>query len=840
MALELQGLETQYEQPTQLQGVEVDFQAPAQLLGLELFFDHLPYNPTGPLFDFSCSGSFVTDILSDDTGTGQEFDVLDVLGGFGDSGHGEETLTRTGSGDLDRSGTDSGQGLETLILTATELLTGGTGPLRLDAGAGLDAAVVGLVVPEAATATDSVTGVIITATETAASLEAITLTASETLDRPASDTARGIDTTPPPDNESVAQDSGSGQEFLFAPAWVFESASGEELGTTTARPTGSDTGRGVDLLDLTASETLDRPASDTGLGVEATATTAAITAVDAGVDPPTEEAVVLLETSDSASHQDQSVSDAAFTSPDTASGLEVATTTATLTFSDSASGSDVGIPGPVSTDSGAGSDVGDQADTQCPNLGEFLVGPEIRLPQWMSAVTSVDSKLYRLLQFVPLEGFDLDNQIRRAFLRRWLTLAEVGETRAEWSTSFTYRGNEELKITATASSNSVVVRRAISRYDYDKANDPVWWGDPISKRITLKNLMVSDIALADMSGVYTIGEDLVPDFGIFWRRGNQQKWRWLNPEEPTVSGSAFTLSSTGTKCFRFASQALLDSFDSGRIVVEWKTGNSVSLPLTRKEPDNIFDGYGSVLGIERLEDEDNTAYKSRMLSTVIAPPDATQSGVVRGIAARLGNLNSTRWNGVSTLTLDASGTQRITDLKIPGVPRFREITEQISSVSGAIFYSTYGGWRPGHLVLIDGLPQSNVVIAGNKITFPAPVTGTVVAIYSVEQYSTTSDASGYIRTLVPGTGLASGSHTVLYSQAVRVHSVDLEEFQKTTLLTPEGLPNRLFIELTNQLNADSQTIFGRARWGTHATWLEQSDDKPSSARLVIPFDSHDT
>lgn len=54
MALELQGVELQFDSPLQLLGIEVQFDFAFQILGVEVYVDTAPYNEDGPPYDSPC------------------------------------------------------------------------------------------------------------------------------------------------------------------------------------------------------------------------------------------------------------------------------------------------------------------------------------------------------------------------------------------------------------------------------------------------------------------------------------------------------------------------------------------------------------------------------------------------------------------------------------------------------------------------------------------------------------------------------------------------------------------------------------------------------------------
>ncbi|HYT45523.1 MAG TPA: hypothetical protein VEP90_24570, partial [Methylomirabilota bacterium] len=139
---------------------------------------------------------------------------------------------------------------------------------------------------------------------------------------------------------------------------------------------------------------------------------------------------------------------------------------------------------------------------------------------------------------------------------------------------------------------------------------------------------------------------------------------------------------------------------------------------------------------------------------------------------------------------------------------------------------------------VDGIPTSNFIVSGNLVAFAQPVTGTVNAIYSVEVFTPILNSNGFISSIVPGQVITSGSYNVLYTTVVNAHTVDQPDFQLANLLLSNGLPNALFLEIAKKLTENNPTTFGRARWSKDAVWLDKTDNKPTIARLPIPFDSN--
>lgn len=531
------------------------------------------------------------------------------------------------------------------------------------------------------------------------------------------------------------------------------------------------------------------------------------------------------------------------------------------TLSDSGMGSDSPIPGMLFTDFGTGVDFASFVDITpiclavSGSLGgvQTRLGPEYFLPHWTTANSNRTGLLFELCQYVAEGEIKFKNQAIRDVSSRYLIDAPVLQPLYEWTVNFVPPADRELTITfqATTISGSVMgtARRAISRFDYDTTIDPVWYQDFVSPTIRLRNLFMHIINGFSSSGVYPICGagtasylGVVPDTGYYYRRNPSNNWDWISPESPNFAPNSVTLPATGEWQIGYGSNVDLASLLAfGTTTVSWLGGATRPLPLSFVPVSNLFDGYGLALGITRIRRpiESNLSYKGRMVSLVLAPPDTTTDGVIRGIGGVLALTNRVQWDGVSTLVLDPASNKKITSVTVVGVDRFKEINETLLPTSGSnLFYSSFSNWRQDSIVFVNGIPVNNYTVSGNLVSFLQPVTGTVNAIYSVATFNLITGSNGFTTTVFPGQAISKGTYDVLYTMVVNAHTVDQPDYQLTNLLLPNGLPNSLFLDIAKRLSENNPTAFGRARWGGNSTWFEQTDQKPTISRLPIPFDSN--
>lgn len=472
--------------------------------------------------------------------------------------------------------------------------------------------------------------------------------------------------------------------------------------------------------------------------------------------------------------------------------------------------------------------------------GQLPDGPWTRLPHWMSPQQDLSTTLDKVLTPLTFQKELVFNESKRNQLAHWVQLASVGEDRVGWVAAVQGIPTQNILVNWRSDEGTEgSARAALSPFDFTTATDPVWWIDTNSKRILLRNLMVVETILINPTPVYTIfGEDsgLVPDWGIYWRTSVDLPWNWLDPESQYVSGNTFVLPITGTVAVRYASQAILDGLD-GELDISWLGGATKTFELTFITPSNIFDAYGDLIGLKRITGEDNLTYKNRLKIALLAPANTTIPGVIRGVAAQIGLISSTPWDGVSTLVLDASGTSGITQVTVVEFPQIREVTEQLTpdNQNPSKFYASYSGWRGGAIIFEDGRTVPVSSVSGNVVTLGRPASGFVQATYSFSQYSTSGDTSGFIRAILPGYGVTSGSYTLVITRNVKAYTPDLPSVQLDRLLLANGLPNRLFLDIVREVNEGNPTVFGRGRWAW-ATWFEQTDELPPMARLPVSLD----
>jgi hypothetical protein len=296
-----------------------------------------------------------------------------------------------------------------------------------------------------------------------------------------------------------------------------------------------------------------------------------------------------------------------------------------------------------------------------------------------------------------------------------------------------------------------------------------------------------------------------------------------------------TLPASGSLVVRYGSQARLTELSGATLQVLGGDRRSVQLDLILDPFPNILDGYGQLLGLPRLRGEDNREYRERLLLFLQSPPDTTVGGLLRRLGAAFGQLGLAHWDGVTTLTLDDGGLA-LQEVRVLEVARYQQYEEELlPDPDGSRFYAHTGGWRGGAGVWVAGLPRQDYSLSGQVVTFTTPVSGRVTARYTVEQFSFTRDTSGNILTLVPGHGLPSGQYRVLYTGRVKAFGLDQPEFQVDYLLTAEGLPNRLYLELATQLVRSAPHLLAQARWGG-AVWTSRAEVPPHGPRLALAFD----
>lgn len=468
------------------------------------------------------------------------------------------------------------------------------------------------------------------------------------------------------------------------------------------------------------------------------------------------------------------------------------------------------------------------------------IGPENWLPKWLNLWVDKDSLLKKLLQQITFQTEDFKNLVRRLEARKYLTTCELGEDRLLWESSFPYSVRDGISVHFICEAGSGTVRRAISGFDFYTSLDPVWWFNSSTYKVIYRNLESRNVTLSGTSTVYTLldeTEGLVPDKDVYWKRQTDKMWTVALAGGSNLYGSALFLSVLTNVDLWYGSQYFARTLASGTVVFTKANSESISLKLNEIPPSNVFDGYGSLVGLPRLKKENNKDYKQRLLGEVQAPPDSSLNGIVRGASSRLGRTVVLNWDGITNKTLDSVGASGITLVTIPRVSQYREITEELIQQSDYTYLSAYSNWRDGWLVYVGGLPEHNVQRSGNIVTLSRKASGSVTANYYLQQYSFTTNVSGFVDTIIAGEGVSSGCYTIVLSRNARAYTVDNLNFLNDKLLSDSGLPNSLFYEVANIINATNRTAFDRSSWGQASYWFNDSEPKSGISYLSMQFDS---
>jgi hypothetical protein len=746
-----------------------------------------------------------------------------------------EAESAPATGDQSFSVSDFGFGSDSAAVSAV----GTTG----DQGSGQDSGVPGPTVLDAGSGQEGAATLALPVAEAGQGVETATLTADTSV----SDSGSGQDA-----GRIFLQqgDTGSGADTATPLLPVSDTGSAQEIVVADLQFGVEDQGSGVDTITLSISGAQFWEVGEQGSGAETGSLLLPVSEGGSGTESP---APISLSVGEFGSGFDSGaltvdISGSQFwTVEDPGAGFDAATLLATGSASDaSSSAQDTGALFLFPTEAGSAQESA-SVTVSAPALAatgcvHARISPETRLPRWMRPAYDRETLLSHFFCWSTNEEYRLEGHIERLLRGRWLPTAHVNETRLLWTARFTYpRGDgRELRVTVTAGTGTILVRQARSWHEFSTAIDPVWYFDTTTRQFLLGALYMRQTTLFAASGVYTIvgeSEGLVPDTGVYWSTHSGMPRRWLDAENPELSGTVFSIPPVDVALFAsYGSQSTLSALSSGTVVISWQGSETISLPLLEQEVPNLFDGYGSLLGVTRLDREDNLTYKRRMLTLIQAAPGCDIGGVIRGVAIRTGLAHTTQWNGVDNLTFTVSG---ITAVHLVGVTRFRRISETLSSQGdGTRFYSTYSNPRPGWTAFVNGIPEPGVSVSGNLYTFSHAVTGVAVVDYYTETYRLAYGGDGYISGITAGTGLPSGKYTAVASRSISAYVPDLVSVQEERLLTADKLPNREFLELASLLQKDNPTAFGRARWESHDYWFASGEEAPRNTRLPLPLDAN--
>lgn len=475
-------------------------------------------------------------------------------------------------------------------------------------------------------------------------------------------------------------------------------------------------------------------------------------------------------------------------------------------------------------------------------------GPEQWLPSWWDAKGQSGSTWQLLKQFLAETNRFLDRS-DRVYLQHWLSTAPAGEDRLRWTVPCPFPRTEPLAVTYRLGVVDYPVRRAASRHEWESASDPVWWIEPHDPRLRLRNLNVLEATLIPdpEDGVAVLPDPPLRDVDLYWQDADGVWQRY--PAELQLGAMSLQFpEGLDPVQIRWASRAVQEQL-ADAVVTITRSGGRVVFPLASERVDNLFDAFGCLYGLPRFDDEDNLSYRDRLLLESRDPADSTVGGVIRGVASRIRTLSLVDWQAESDLALDAASALRITQVHLIGEPRLREVREDLlpqdaTEDGAAEFLATWGDWRPGALVLVNGIPRNDWTLGGPggaSVLFPEPVQGRVHASYSLERFVVERDGDGYVTHLRVGAGLlpknANESYLVAVAREVTALPVDLPDIQRARLLTAEGLPNALFLDIAHQLTASNPTALGRGVWGA-GVWFTATEDRPPAARIPLPFDAH--
>jgi hypothetical protein len=471
------------------------------------------------------------------------------------------------------------------------------------------------------------------------------------------------------------------------------------------------------------------------------------------------------------------------------------------------------------------------------------------LPQWLSIFgtqteAGSGTLLWQFFEPQLVEWARMHEGQQNVVDRSALLQVPAGQARLAWHLHTRLNPRDPFVVTVRlGGSGSVLtgeVRRAVSEYDWLTAFDSVYLiGE--DGQMVFRNLPSRSRTLSlDGSGIYPFtGETdgLVRDADVTFQYGGV--W-YLLPADASgldaITGRAQLPGGfTGSILFRYLSRLYQDD-------LEVKVGGEPYQAPHRFDLWNRFDEIALLAGLRRRADEDNRAFRNRIRARFLSQVGTVESAVAQHVAEDLNLVDVLPWDGVSTLSLAASGYWGVRTVYVRGIPETGSSREELLPVGDdGLFTASRREWLPGWDLSVDGQAATrftypDLAVTGDVVDFGEAVEGRAWARFRYPNYELTRSSAGAVTTVTPVSGnLAPGDYEVLLVRGVRLHVVDSLDFITEELLDAAGRPNAYFRQVREAILQGSPVHLGRTGW-RQGYWLNSDEDRPQVAYLPLVYD----
>jgi hypothetical protein len=425
-----------------------------------------------------------------------------------------------------------------------------------------------------------------------------------------------------------------------------------------------------------------------------------------------------------------------------------------------------------------------------------------------------------------------------------------------WKSDIALGIEDEAQIEVRFGLSTITPRRAATERDFFLATDPVWYpgrfveeqlglayGDAL---VYLRNLEVTTITVACSGGLAYIGDadTIYEDSAIYYELPPTDKvglpkelhWRKVSLDALVRDTTVWaTIPYRGNVSVRYRSNDLIEDLETSATVV---LAGRVERALERLTYRNSLDAVAGMLSLERIDDETNTSFLTRMLNTSKLPVGSDYGSTPFLVANDLSLVSVMTWNvtgGNDSVTMPVNTRLAYVHNLVASVPVSEWLTQEV--IDGEYYYfGSRKHWSDGYVIVADGEYITNPSVDTTKgIVSGLGSRGNVHAHYLASNFLISYDGE-YIDTItsIPGT-TPIGVYSVAAVTSTQCGSLGMTDYIED-FYTEDGSVTGALQAISSVISEAIPIVVGKAAWGP-ATWFDDKDKTPVVSSLPTLLDA---
>jgi hypothetical protein len=464
-------------------------------------------------------------------------------------------------------------------------------------------------------------------------------------------------------------------------------------------------------------------------------------------------------------------------------------------------------------------------------ISTFLGGD--LLPRWMSFYTEPNTLLGSFFGIALRQSSNWKESSK--IIKNLISPKDISLSipRRIWKSNLPTLSQPSLSAEVRVESDIISLRRVSSDWELSRASDPVFM--TLGSTLLFRNLHSTEVQKGASGSVIDL-DDLDPEGDVWFQYLNA--WKKIPAGSPFINGDSVTFPDNipASAWIRYTSLSRANLVNGyGKIIIysgSQVLGIGKPIEFSLESP---VDYTAHLLGINRLDSEDQESLINRIYSIFRAKGGATKQGIYSGVSRELGLIKVQEWDTRENLILD-NATKSVIIENLPQLvyvrrENLRDRGDRTNFIPSGWFDSSSLRLWSGNTRITSG--SNPYFVSGRVITFSNPQELSIQADYSYQNYTTLKVGEDF-QVLISAPYLPPSLYKVYTTQNLSTYSLSDKEKEFSLLYNPDDTPSDLLNHIVSLIDREVPFTIGSLSWG--GNWFASNDFTPNLSFLPLAFD----